>query len=118
MTDLNIPSLMSLLPQVFLPDQAKGISALIYFDLPGESGGDWSVKIDDQTCKVVNEKAVNPDLTLHAKDQDILDIFTGRLDPSVALLFGKLRIDGDMRLAMKLVELFDTRDARLRQWKK
>ncbi|MHB8932470.1 MAG: SCP2 sterol-binding domain-containing protein [Bellilinea sp.] len=118
MDELNVPTLMTLLPELFLPDQARGVNAEIYFDLPGEGGGDWLVTIRDQICKAGIGKAVNPDLTLHAKAKDILDIFTGRLDPSIALLFGKLRIDGDMRLAMRLVELFDTKDARLRQWRK
>jgi len=118
MDGLTIETLMTLLPQLFIPEQARDVNAAIYFDLPGEGGGDWLVTIREQICNVSEGKAENPDLTLHAKARDILDIFTGRLDPSIALLFGKLRIDGDMRLAMRLVELFDTKDERLRQWRK
>ena len=117
MTDLNIQSLMILLPTIFLPDQARGVSAVINFDLSGEGGGEWTVTIRDQKCTAEAGKAAAPDLSLSAKAKDILDIFTGRLDPTRALLFGKLRMNGDMRLAMRLAELFDTHDPRLRQWK-
>jgi len=117
MTDLTIESLMTLLPQVFLPDQARGVSAVINFDLSGDGGGDWTVTIRDQKCTAGAGKADAPDLTLAAKANDILEIFTGRLNPTRALLFGKLRVTGDMRLGMRLAELFDTHDPRLRQWK-
>lgn len=117
MSELKLEALMELLPQVFLPAQAAGMSAVINFDLSGDGGGDWAVIIRDQTCKVETVKATAPDLTLYAKARDIIDIFTGKLDATRALLFGKLRLDGDMRLAMKLVDLFDTKDQRLRQWR-
>lgn len=117
MTDLTIESLMTLLPQVFLPEHARGVSAVINFDLSGDGGGDWTVTIHDQKCTAVSGLSAAPDLSLAAKAKDILDIFTGRLDPTRALLFGKLRMTGDMRLAMRLAELFDTHDPRLRQWK-
>lgn len=118
MSELTVNGLMELLPQVFLPERSMGTSAVINFDLSGEGGGEWAVTIRDQTCVVSESKAANPDLTLFAKSKDILDLFTGKLDATRALLFGKLRMDGDMRLAMKLVDLFDTKDERLRQWRK
>ncbi|MFA5838024.1 MAG: SCP2 sterol-binding domain-containing protein [Bellilinea sp.] len=118
MDELNVQTLMTLLPQVFLPEQARGIAAVINFDLAGDGGGEWTVTIRDQRCTAEAGKSTSPDLSLVAKASDILDIFSGRLDPTRALLFGKLRMTGDMRLAMRLAELFDTHDPRLRQWKK
>jgi len=117
MPDLSIETLMSLLPEIFLAENAAGISAAINFELSGEGGGDWSVSIRDNTCTVLRQKAAQPDLTLQANSADILNVFTGRLDPTRALLFGKLKMAGDMSLALRLAELFDTKDNRLRQWK-
>ena len=117
MSDLNIQSLMTLLPQVFLPEQSRGVSAVINFNLSGDGGGAWNVTIRDQKCTTADGSSPTPDLSLAAKAKDVLDIFTGRLDPTRALLFGKLHMTGDMRLAMRLAELFDTHDPRLRQWK-
>jgi len=118
MTDLTIDNLMSLLPELFLPQHAQGVNAVINFDLSGDGGGEWGVLIQNQRCIARPGMNAAPSLTLQAAAKDILDIFTGRLDPTRALLFGKVKMTGDMRLAMKLVELFDTHDSRLRQWKK
>lgn len=117
MPDLSIETLMSLLPEIFLAENAAGISAAINFELSGEDGGDWSVLIRDKICNVLPYKAAQPDLILQAHSADILSVFTGRLDPARALLFGKLKMTGDMSLALRLAELFNTRDDRLRQWK-
>jgi len=100
--DFSIHSLMDLLPDVFLPANADGIQAVINFELSGEAGGDWAVTIHDQKCVVQPLKDTNPDLTLVAKAEDILDIFSGRLDPMRALLLGKLKMTGNMNLAMRL----------------
>jgi putative sterol carrier protein len=45
-------------------------------------------------------------LTLSANAQDLLDIFTGKLDAMKALMSGKLHMLGDMGLAMKLMSYF------------
>lgn len=117
MTDLNIDTLMDLLPQLFRPDQAQGINAVINFELSGDQGGIWSLSIHDQKCVVNQAGSDHPDLTLHARDKDILDIFTGRLSASRAVLLRRLRMSGDMSLAMKILGLFNTDDPRLRQWR-
>ena len=48
----------------------------------------------------------NPDITVAASAKDALDIANERLDPMRAFLTGKVRMDGDMRLAISLVGLF------------
>jgi putative sterol carrier protein len=50
--------------------------------------------------------------------EDVLDIFTGKLDLTRAFMTGRLQASGDMRLALRLAELFDLHDPRLRQWEK
>lgn len=117
MAELTITNLMTLLPELFQPQRAMGVNAAINFILSGPDGSDWGVTIRNQECRAAPGKLDPADLTLTAAASDILAIFTGKLDPGRALLFGKLRISGDMRLAMGLAELFDTQDPRLRQWK-
>lgn len=117
MSELTIPNLMTLLPDLFQPQRALGITAAINFVLSGPEGSDWAVNIRNQECAASPGKLEPADLTFNAEASDILAIFTGRLDPARALLSGKLRISGDMRLAMALTELFNTHDPRLRQWK-
>jgi putative sterol carrier protein len=106
MPEITIQHLMDLLPKAFLPEKAAGVSATVLFDLAGEKGGKWGVTIKDQTCAVVPGPLENPRLTLSANAQDLLDIFTGKLDAMKALMSGKLHMLGDMGLAMKLMSYF------------
>lgn len=106
MTSLSIQDLMDLLPNYFIPEQAKGISARIGFDLGGEGGGFWTVLIENQSCRVLKEKIEPLDLTLAGDTGVVLDIFSGRLDAMRAYLIGKVKITGNMSLAMQLAGLF------------
>ena len=39
------------------------------------------------------------------KDEDLMDLMTGKLNPQTAFFQGKLKIKGNMSLAMKLKEI-------------
>lgn len=106
MPGVTVQDLMNLLPNYFIPDQAKGIAARIGFDLAGEGGGYWTVVIENQTCRVENKKLEPVDLTLSGQASVILDIFSGRLDAMRAYLMGKVKMTGNMNLAMQLTGLF------------
>jgi putative sterol carrier protein len=46
------------------------------------------------------------DCTLALSKQDFEDLARGRLDPAMAMMRGKLRVHGDMAVAMKLGQIF------------
>ena len=106
MSEITIQKLMESLPKAFLPEKAAGVNATVLFDLTGEKGGKWGVTIQDQVCTVAPGPLENPKLTLTADAQDVLDIFTGKLDAMRAFMTGKLHMLGDMGLAMKLMNFF------------
>lgn len=107
MSELSIQDLMNALPGLFLPEKAAGIDAVTLFALSGEKGGDWSVTIRDQKiCVTAGSPAEQPTLTLQADAQDILDLFSGKLDATRAYMQGKLQVKGNFGLAFKLSSLF------------
>jgi alkyl sulfatase BDS1-like metallo-beta-lactamase superfamily hydrolase len=118
MTELTIANLMALLPEVFQPHHAQGVNAAVNCILTGPDGSDWGVTIRNQECKAVPGKLENANITMTVAAEDVLDIFTGKLDLTRAFMTGRLQASGDMRLALRLAELFDLRDPRLRQWEK
>jgi putative sterol carrier protein len=103
---LSIGSLMDKLPDFFLPEKAQGVDAVIQFDLSGEDGGEWFITIKEGTLKVDSGKAESPKLTIVADAQDMLDIFTGKLNAMAAFSGGKLKLSGDLGLSMKLLNFF------------
>ena len=46
-----------------------------------------------------------PEVTFFIKDEDVIDFITGKLNPQKAFFQGKVKIKGNMGLAMKLTQL-------------
>jgi putative sterol carrier protein len=90
----------------FRPDKAQGVNAVIQYDIAGDQGGTWHAVIKDGTCMVQSGAAPNPSLTLNMSSQDWLDMIAGKLSGQMAFMSGKLKLKGDMGLAMKLGSLF------------
>lgn len=90
----------------FRPEQAAGIDAEIQVQLSGEGGGDWILKIADSKISVTEGKSAAARLTLTTSTADLAEIVSGRLDPMAGFMQGKLKISGDLGLAMRMVGLF------------
>jgi len=84
------------------PDVVAKISALYQFNISGPDGGSWSVDCTVPGGKVAAGTAAGARCTVAATDKDFLAIVNGTLNPQMAFMSGKLRIQGDMGLAMKL----------------
>jgi putative sterol carrier protein len=94
------------MPGRFKPDRAQGVKAQIQYDITGEGGGTYHADVADGTCAVHEGSAASPALTLTMASQDWLDMLAGKLNGQVAFTSGKLRIKGDMGLAMRLAGMF------------
>ena len=90
----------------FRPDKAQGVNAVIQYDIAGDQGGTWHAVIKDGACMVQSGAAPSPTLTLNMSAQDWLDMIGGKLSGQMAFMSGKLKLKGDMGLAMKLGSLF------------
>ena len=95
------------MPEYLIPEKAGTTNATIQFDLSGDGGGKWWVKIHDQKAESgKGEAGDTPNLTLLANVDDWVKIMTGKLDGTAAFMQGKLKIKGDMGLAIKMQTLF------------
>lgn len=106
MSDLTVQGLVDRMQKAFLPEKAAGVDMKVLIELQGEEGGSWVVTIRNQTCKVVQGVIDDPDLTMRGDSKTVLDIFSGKQDGVRAYMQGRLRLVGDMALAMKLAGLF------------
>ena len=94
------------MPSRFRSDKAAGTTATVQYDIAGEGGGTWHAVIKDGTCTVNEGPASTPNLTLQASAQDWVDMATGKQPGQMLFMSGKLKIKGDMGLAMKLGSMF------------
>ena len=106
---LTIADLMSKMPGAFLPEKAPGLDAVIQFKFTGEEAGDWYAVIKDGKVEVKQGEHDAPKMTLTADSSDYVKIFTGEIDGMQAFMQGKLKLAGDLNLAMKLTQMFKIR---------
>jgi putative sterol carrier protein len=104
----NVQDVFAAMPGRFLPEQASGVNATVQFDVTGDGGGQWAVTIADGKCSVVEGAAANPTMTMSVAAADYLAIINGELNAMNAFMQGKVKIKGDMALAMKVQKMFGT----------
>jgi putative sterol carrier protein len=90
----------------FPPDKAAGLETEIQLNLTGEGGGNWVIKFTGGKVTGAEGKAASPRLTVTAGLADINAITEGNLDAMAAFMQGKIKLDGDVGLAMRMVSLF------------
>ena len=106
MTDITMAQLVRNHERAFKPESAEGVDAVIQYRLSGEEGGDWIVNIHEGKCTVAEGLADNPKMTLSAEAQDFKDVLLGKANGMQYFMQGKLRLAGDLNLAMKLTTFF------------
>ena len=94
------------MPNFLIPEKAGSTKATIQFDLSGDQGGKWWLKIADGKAESGKGEVEAPTLTLIADANDYVKISTGQMDGTAAFMQGKLKIKGDMGLAIKMQTLF------------
>jgi len=101
-----VKEIFSAMPTNFNADAAKGMNSVIQFNLTGDGGGNYHVVIKDGACAVNEGTHASPNMTMTMAAQDYVDMITGKLNGQMAFMSGKLKIAGDMGLAMKMQSLF------------
>lgn len=106
---LTVSELMEKMPGAFIPEKGQGVDAVIQFKFTGEEAGDWNATIKDGKVDVAHGTHPSPKMTLTADSSDYVHIFTGELDGMQAFMQGKIKLAGDLNLAMKLMQMFKIR---------
>jgi len=86
------------------PDEFSAVGAVYKFIIAGADGGTWIIDLRKETLgvRVSDEDA---ECTLEMLDEHFVDLFTGVLPPENALLSGKIKLSGNVLLAMRFADL-------------
>jgi len=84
------------------PDKGKNIGAVIVFKITGDNGGDWTVDLTQTPGEVTAGAAATPKTTFTVASTDFLDIINKKLNGQMAFMQGKLKVSGDMSIALKI----------------
>ncbi|XP_060792819.1 sterol carrier protein 2b isoform X1 [Neoarius graeffei] len=82
-----------------------GVFAFKVKDGPDGKEATWIVNVRDGKGSVHNDTSKKVDCTILMADSDLLALMTGKINPQTAFFQGKLKIMGNMGMAMKLQNL-------------
>jgi len=78
--------------------ESSGFDRSVKFD----TGDDGVIVIDGQTISTADSET---DCTIRLALDDLEDLVSGELNPTMAFMSGKIKVEGDMSVAMALSQL-------------
>jgi putative sterol carrier protein len=87
------------------PSFTKGVKAIYQFNLDGDESGTYQLVLKDENSYAAEGDAETPDCTLNMKADDFKKMVNGELNGTQAFMSGRLKIKGNMGLALKLQDI-------------
>ena len=86
-------------------ETVDGINAIYEFQITGDNGGTWTVDVKNDPPQVSAGSSGSADCTITMKDENFCSMIDGELNPQMAFMTGKLKVTGNMGLALKLQKI-------------
>ena len=104
----SIDAMMRSMPHYSPSSEARGLDFTCQFDLAGEGGGRWVMRVADERCQVHPGEAEEPDLTVCCGAELFLAIHREEASAVIALLLGRIRLRGDWKLFLTFPRILAT----------
>jgi putative sterol carrier protein len=91
------------IPGRIRPEQAQALAATYRFDIEG--AGSWRLESDGDRVSVT-ESSAPAECVIRTDERTFLRLIAGEQSPMGAYMTGKVKVEGDLGLAMKLRDLF------------
>lgn len=93
-----------------LPEMAAALQSKLrgndgLFLLKVKNGKEYSIRLRDGLAEMNAPEAGEPDCTVTADEETLLDLINGKGSPVKAILFGKVSVRGDVFRLKKLLSL-------------
>jgi len=103
---ISVKPVFAAMPGGINKEAAKDANVVYQFNLSGDGGGQFIVAIKNGACTVDEGVAEHPDVTVSASAADYMDIVTGAYPFGLAFINGRLKVDGDLRLLVRMGKYF------------
>lgn len=87
------------------PEKAKSIGQAVAIVLTGEGGGRWIIDCGKDPAQIMEDKDSPAVTTISMEAKDFEKMATGELNPQMAFMAGKVKVDGSLGTAIKLGQL-------------
>ncbi|KFR06393.1 Hydroxysteroid dehydrogenase-like 2, partial [Nipponia nippon] len=95
-------------------EYVRSTQGVFQFELSGDEGGTWYIDLKTQGGSAgFGKPPVAADVVMSMSSADFVKMFTGKLKPTLAFMSGKLRIKGNMTLAIKLEKMLTQLNSKL-----
>ncbi|GAA6154358.1 SCP2 sterol-binding domain-containing protein [Pseudoteredinibacter isoporae] len=100
----RLDGLREKLVENFNPEAATDMSEVVQFDI--SDAGNYFLVIDNGSCDIQDGEHDSPSVCISMDSETLLDIMAGKFSGMQAFMFGKVKADGDQRLAAMIDSLF------------
>ncbi|NXQ88900.1 HSDL2 protein, partial [Nyctibius grandis] len=95
-------------------EYVRTTQGVFQFELSGDEGGTWYIDLKTKAGSAgFGKPPVTADVVMSMSSADFVKMFTGKLKPTLAFMSGKLRIKGNMALAIKLEKILGQFNSKL-----
>ncbi|NXY47110.1 HSDL2 protein, partial [Ceuthmochares aereus] len=95
-------------------EYVRTTQGVFQFELSGDEGGTWYIDLKTKGGSAgFGKPPVTADVVMSMSSADFVKMFTGKLKPTLAFMSGKLRITGNMALAIKLEKMLTQLNSKL-----
>ena len=93
------------LPSKVSPAAIEGLETVFHFDLEGDNGGQFTIRVADQKVTVEDGLTDEPKCVVRATGDNFVGLASGDLNPMMAVLTGKVKITNQGEL-LKYAKIF------------
>ena len=102
---MTMTELFEAMPARLNTAAAARMDKTVQWNITGDEAGVWAIQILKGTSRLIPGGVEKPDVIFTVSGKDWLAIAEGKLSAMNAFMMGKLKVAGDMTLALKVPQL-------------